>query len=461
MIVNVDRYIRTACYVRVSTEFDDQDESFRIQQQHFRTYQEAHPECILVGIFAERCSGTHVENRPQLALLLDECRAGNVDLVLTKSISRMARNTVNLLEIVRSLKGFGVGVIFEREDIDTRTMESEVFLSLLASFAEAEVRSISENNRWAIRKRFENGTYKYPCGPYGYDVIEGRLHVNTEEANTVRHIFREYLAGKGCTTIADELNRMCVPTRQSQVRQTGKQVSGLWDPSAVNSILHNEVYAGDSLLQKKYTDHDFSVRRNRGECTMYLLRGHHEPLIERDTFEKTKVLLEQRARDLSIGRHAFDYAFSGKCHCGRCGAALRRRAVHCTIGDRVFWDCGRHAEHPAACSFSSVPENSIRNAFVTMLNKLKFCPLILELYLEGRKQVGFHQSDSDDIVYLGTFLEKWDGYAFPEALFREVIEQVDVFGRNEFRFTFTCGLTLTERSGEDLALAERTEEIVS
>ena len=169
------RKVKVAGYARVSTAHEDQQSSITIQRQHFLSQAAGHTDWQFVGIYCDIVSGTKKEKRPELQRLLTDCRDGRVNLVLTKSISRFARNTTDLLEMVRSLSALGVGIVFDRENIDTRTMDSEFLLTLLASLAEDESHSISSNCRWGIQKRFQDGTYRISTAPYGYDVKDGNL----------------------------------------------------------------------------------------------------------------------------------------------------------------------------------------------------------------------------------------------------------------------------------------------
>ena len=181
------RRLKVAAYCRVSTDKEDQKSSIRIQKEHFSSVAAQHEDWLFVGVYADIVSGTKKEKRPQLQRLLADCAAGRVNLVLTKSVSRFARNTTDLLEMVRSLTAKGTDISFERENIDTRTMDSEFLLTILASLAEDESHSISANCRWGLQKRFENGTYRAASAPYGYDLVDGNYAVNELEAEIVKH----------------------------------------------------------------------------------------------------------------------------------------------------------------------------------------------------------------------------------------------------------------------------------
>ena len=237
---------RVGCYVRVSTQHEDQKSSIAIQRQHFLSQAARHEDWEFAGIYCDVVSGTKKEKRPELQRLLKDCESGRVQLVLTKSISRFARNTTDLLMMVRSLTACGAAIIFDREHIDTRTMDSEFLLTLLASLAEDESHSISANCRWGIQKRFQDGTYRISAAPYGYDVDDGKLVINEEEAEVVKDIFSSYLAGSSLNAIAGDLNSRGIQTKRAgEEQKNGRTVSGLWTASTIRSILDSETYTGD------------------------------------------------------------------------------------------------------------------------------------------------------------------------------------------------------------------------
>ena len=200
--------LRVAAYCRVSTGSDEQLVSLQAQKSHYEAYIKANPEWEYVGLYYdEGISGTKKENRTELLRMLSDCENKKIDLIITKSISRFARNTTDCLEMVRKLLDLGIYIYFEKENINTQSMESELMLSILSGLAESESISISENNKWAIQRRFQNGTFKISYPPYGYDNIDGQMVVNPEQAEIVKYIFAEVLSGKGTQKIADDLNQ--------------------------------------------------------------------------------------------------------------------------------------------------------------------------------------------------------------------------------------------------------------
>ena len=245
------RKTRVAAYCRVSTGTEEQLISLEAQKKHYEDTIKADPACEFAGVYYdEGITGTKKEVRPALMRLITECKAGKIDRIVTKSLSRFARNTTDCLELVRELKDMGVSVFFEKENLDTGSMDSELLISVMSSLAESESVSISENEKWGIRRRFESGTYKISYPPYGYRVKAGVFTVCEEEAAHVREIFSQALAGKSGNAIAKDLNARGIPARKG----------GKWHSSSVRNILKNEKYKGCALLQKTFTP-DFLTKK--------------------------------------------------------------------------------------------------------------------------------------------------------------------------------------------------------
>lgn len=265
-----EKKLRVAAYCRVSTGSDDQLESLAEQKKHYETYIQAHENWDFAGLYYdEGISGTKKEKRSELMRLLSDCEAGQIDFIITKSISRFARNTTDCLEMVRKLLAINVAIYFEKENINTTSMESELVLAVLSSLAENESVSISGNEKWSIRQRFQSGTYKMNPPPYGYSWNGEQLEVNNNQAEIVKRIFAEFLSGKGVMHIARNLDSdNIVPAR-------GKQ----WCQSSILRILKNENYTGNAVFQKTFTDESFRRCVNYGQLDKYLVADHHEGII--------------------------------------------------------------------------------------------------------------------------------------------------------------------------------------
>ena len=284
--------LRVAAYARVSSASDDQLNSFAAQNRHYSDLISSKENWRMVDIYAdEGITGTSAEKREDFQRLLADCRRGLIDRVLVKSISRFARNTKECLETIRELKSLGVGVYFEKENIDTATMSGEMMTALFASFAQAESESISGNMRWSYQKRMQSGTFLPSSVPYGYIVHNRQIEVDEQEAQIVRKIFREYLAGQNMATIADSLNLAGIPKRKGNSAIK-------WHKTSIRYILTNERYIGDSLWQKTYMTDAFPpiMVRNHGEKEMYYAESTHPAIISKEEFDSVQVLLHRRAK---------------------------------------------------------------------------------------------------------------------------------------------------------------------
>ena len=358
--------LRVAAYCRVSTDNTDQLESLETQKSHYESLIQLHTEWENAGLYYDTgITGTKADIREGLQNLLTACRIGKVDLILVKSISRLSRNTTDCLSIVRELINIGVTIFFEKENINTAEMESELILSILSSMAEEESASISKNEKWSVQRRMAAGIYKMPYVPYGYQRDNnGNMIIEQNEAGVVKYIFNAVLAGQGTDAIAAALSDQHIPTRKG----------GNWSGSTVRDIIANEKYTGDALFQKTYTDDTFRRHNNHGEVKTYLVSEHHEPIISRETYERANALIRQRSKEKGIvkenGKYQNRFAFSGKIICGICGDKYKRR-IHCH-GTEIAWSCNTHIADIRRCSAKYVRDDVLKAAFITMLNKLIF-----------------------------------------------------------------------------------------
>ena len=278
---------KVAAYCRVSTDSKDQLNSYRTQIGYYTNFIAQHSGWELVDIYAdEGITGTSLEKRDEFKRMLQDCRAGKITRILVKSVSRFARNTLELIETTRELKDLGVVVVFEEQGIDTAQMLGEMQLTLLAMAAQEESTSISKNMKWSIQKRMDAGTYRGNTAPYGYRLEDGQLKIEETEAAVVRRIFEMRLSGMGQVAITQELNRQGIHPRD------GKP----WTVYRVRYILSNERYIGDSLFQKKYITDPLSHKsvRNHGERDQYYIHNTHEGIISRETFQKVQESFQSR-----------------------------------------------------------------------------------------------------------------------------------------------------------------------
>ncbi|MCI8391826.1 MAG: recombinase family protein [Roseburia sp.] len=315
---------RVAAYCRVSSELESQEMSFEMQVRVYTEKIQANPDWTLVGIYAdEGVTGTSAARRVQFMQMISDCESGKIDCIITKSISRFARNTLECLGYIRQLQGMGIQILFEKEGIDTGSSYSEMILTILAAFSQEESRSISENVKWSIRKRYEEGIDRW-AKIYGYMSDGERTYVIVEdEAKVVRRVFFACEQGKSTKQIAEELNRDGIPT-------PGGGAS--WDSSVIFRMLKNEKYCGDILLQKKYTESHLShheVKNDFSEIPAYYIREHHAPIIERKQFERCRNILEMNSRGgVKKGRHAnLTYPFGDYIRCPVCGKSMKQKKI--------------------------------------------------------------------------------------------------------------------------------------
>ena len=362
--------LRVATYARVSTDSDEQLESLKAQREHYENYIKSNPEWEFAGLYYdEGISGTKKEKRPELLRMIRDCERNRVDFIITKSISRFARNTMDCLELVRQLLNIGVFIYFEKENLNTGDMEGELMLSILSGFAAEESASISQNMTWSISKKFQNGSFIIGSPPYGYANVNGEMVIVPEEAEVVKRIFSECLSGKGGSVIAKGLNRDKIPARRGNH----------WSTGTVIDMLRNEKYKGDALFQKTYTDNNYSRRPNKGEKDQFYCKNHHEPIVSKEVFSKAQKLITQRAKIKSVNKKAYQnrYVLSGKIICGECGSTFRRKTNYSAGRSYIAWSCIGHIEDKNSCSMLFIRDGEIKATFATMMNKLAYSRKII------------------------------------------------------------------------------------
>ena len=346
---------KVAAYCRVSTDSKDQLNSYRTQIGYYTNFIAQHPGWELVDIYAdEGITGTSLEKRDEFKRMLQDCRAGKISRILVKSVSRFARNTLELIETTRELKDLGVVVVFEEQGIDTAQMLGEMQLTLLAMAAQEESTSISKNMRWSIQKRMESGSFVTNYAPFGYRLEGGVLFPEPEEARVVKAIFTLFLSGRGALSIAKELNADQIPTRHG----------GKWGRSSVEYLLKNERYTGDAIVQKRYRTPTIPTTRriNHGELPMYHIHGCHEPIVPKEVFEQVQRLFAQRAVHTGGG----EGRVSLKIECPDCSNQFRRMKIRNTY----YWGCRNRENNGSPCTKIRCKETQVQMAFLTMVGKL-------------------------------------------------------------------------------------------
>lgn len=376
MTVDKEKYHqkRVAAYCRVSTDSEEQLTSYTTQKKVYTEMIAARPDWELAGIYAdEGISGTRADKRPQFQKMIKDCFAGKIDYIVTKSVSRFARNTVDCLEHVRILKNRGIGIFFEEQNIDTLSIDSELYLVIYAGFAQSESESMSKNITWAYRKRFEDGKvlmqYKSMLGyRKGAD---GEPEIVPEEAKIVTRIFDMFLSGQTVRAISEQL-------RSEKIHIPGKNFS--FSHVMVYNILRNEKYCGDSILQKTITVDCISKTRrdNMGEAPMYYVQNSHPAIISRETYHMTQAEIARRKtlapasekKAVTVAGKYSKYGLSEVLVCGECGSRYRR-VTWTSGGKRVVWRCSNRLENGKKyCKMSlTVKEESLHAAIVRAINK--------------------------------------------------------------------------------------------
>lgn len=366
---------RVAAYVRVSTDGEEQLQSFQSQKEYYQEKISKNKEWVMVGIYAdEAITGTKTVKRDGFLKMINDCMDGMIDVILTKSISRFSRNLVDTLQYVRMLKDKGIAVIFEKENINTLSMESEMALALLSTLAQNEVESLSANVKLGIKMKMKRGEMMGFNGCLGYDYHpdDKSITVNPAEAELVREIFDMYLKGYGAPTIAKEFTRLGKKNKKGEVK---------WTDSGIRGIINNEKYKGDLLLGKSFTVDPISKRRleNMGEEEQYYIKNHHEPIVSSEIWEAAQQIKKSRYRkgtmsiDGTRKKYSRKYAFSSMCECGFCGKYLTRRSHNQTSTQtKPVWKCRTATNFGIEnCPHSkSIDEAIIENAFLEMFHLL-------------------------------------------------------------------------------------------
>jgi len=352
----LQKKLRVAAYARVSV--DTLHHSLAAQVSYYSALIQNNPAWEYAGVYAdEGITGTSTTHRDEFKRLIADCNAGKIDLVLVKSISRFARDTVDCLHTVRRLKEKGIAVRFERENIDSTSEDGELLLTLLASFAQEESRSIGDNIRWGVRRRFAEGIPNGHKAPYGYTWDGEMFRIVPAEGKVVKEIYRRYLAGESAYAIANSLAEHGIMGRQGRpIEQT-----------TVKDILSNCSYTGTMALQKNYITEGHIRKRNKGELPMYLVEGTFEPLVSKTDFDKAQEIRKRRA-ERAVNRNPV-LPFSGMVKCGCCGGGFSRR----TAGKYRRWGCNtRERKGRESCGSRPIKEEELVAAVRTVMQKDEF-----------------------------------------------------------------------------------------
>jgi len=345
--------LRVAAYCRVSSNSDDQLNSYNSQLTYYTHKFENSETETLIDIYAdEGITGTCEEKRTEFLRLIDDCRKGKIERVYTKSISRFARNTRDCLKNIRELKSLGITIMFEKENIDTANINDELMITIMGGLAQEESTSISQNLKWSIRRKMKSGDYSPVNAPLGYRLKNRTLVIEESEVKIVRDIFKKYVSGCGIKGTSDYINNKYGDTVKISY-------------SSMRYILRNEKYIGDSLLQKFYTPDIIGAGciPNKGEKDMYYIQHTHQPIISKEIFETAQALMKDR---LITKNDPVIYPFTRKLECALCGNHFYRKVCR----DKYYWVCNKHDYSASLCSSNKITEESIINAFIKLFNKI-------------------------------------------------------------------------------------------
>lgn len=442
-----------AAYCRVSTDQDEQLLSYENQLNYYTGFISNNPLYEFAGIYAdEGISGTNTKKRDEFKRMIADCRAGKIDMIITKSISRFARNTLDCLNYVRELKELGIGIIFEKENINTLDAKGEVLLTILSSLAQDESRSISENSTWGIRRRFEKGQHKMSTKRFlGYDTDEdGKLVINRKQAQVVKRLYSEFLSGKTVDYIKRIFEREGVKNWDGGTK---------WQTTTLQSMLENEKYKGDAILQKSYTTDFLSKKRvmNNGEIQKFYIEDDHEAIIEPWIWECVQLEIARRKRYLeehgtnSYSNNTENNPFASKVVCGCCNKVFARKVWRSSTGiDRRVWQCSERykVKGVLGCANRHIEESTLEEAFVMAWNEIfknkeyfsqkweeqKKCEELLKVY----RSKGFQEA-----IQAGRKIEKLD-----TDFVLKILDHIKVFEDGVLAVTFLDGTEIECKRGE-------------
>ena len=362
--------LRVAAYCRVSTDTEEQATSYEAQIAHYTEYIQKNPEWEFAGVYADDgISGTNTKKRSEFNRMIEDCEAGNIDMIITKSISRFARNTLDCLKYIRQLKEKNIPVFFEKESINTMDAKGEVLITIMASLAQQESQSLSQNVKLGLQFRYQNGQVQVNHNHFlGYTKDEnGNLIIDPDQAEVVKRIYREYLEGYSMDKIAKGLEADEILTGAGKTR---------WWSSTINKILRNEKYIGDALLQKTYTTDFLSKTRvkNNGIVPQYYIEGDHEPIIPKELFLMVQEEIARRAtlQDWFGRKTGFsaNHAFSQIVFCANCGEQFRRIHWNNRGKKSIVWRCITRLKEKDKCRARTVNEETLKAAFLNALNEM-------------------------------------------------------------------------------------------
>lgn len=383
------KVVRVAAYARVSSDKDAMLHSLSSQVSYFSKLIQSHDSWKYVGVYSdEGITGTKID-RCGFTRMIQDAKAGKIDVIVTKSLSRFARNTVDCLKTIREMKAIGVDIFFEEQNIHTLSSNGEFLISLLAGYAQEESRQCSENTLWRVRKNFSEGKPYGGSSMLGYKLEKGIFTVVPEEAELVRRIFDLYLAGNGFCKIARIL------TDEGIKSYTGKS----WSKSTIDTIISNVTYTGSLHLQKTFRENHITkkTKRNKGEKPIYVVEGNHEPIISQETFDKAQEMRREKAIGKSSSRKGPAYPFTGLIYCGECGRLFK----HKVSKYHESWSCSTYDElGKAHCASKKIRDDVLRKACAEALGMDTFDEAAFKASIEridahNGNRLAFHFKDGE------------------------------------------------------------------
>ena len=399
---------KVAAYARVSSGKDAMLHSLSAQVSYYSSLIQGNADWEYVGVYSDEAISGTKESRPGFQQMIADCRNGKINIIITKSISRFARNTVTLLETVRMLKALGVDIFFEEQNIHTMSADGELMLTILASYAQEESLSVSENMKWRVKKNFEAGIPWH--GRFlGYRMVKDHYEVVPEEAKLVQRIFQEYLDGSGTNKIAQGLNEDGIPPVRGEI----------WYKTTIVRIITNYNYTGNLILQKTYKDSHLAKmsQTNEGQLPKYHVEDSHEAIISLDTFMAVQMEIERREKPQKTKN---TYPFSGKLKCGKCGKSYRRKVTAtCPV-----WICATfNTRGKKYCASKQIPESTLESVAYSITDDASNIEKIL---VDDNNTLHFHMTD-------GTVITRtWEDRSRSESWTAKMREQVSQ--RNKRRF---------------------------
>ncbi len=358
---------KVAAYARVSSGKDTMLHSLSSQVSYFSEFIQSQGDWQFAGVFYDEAKTGTKENREGFQKMLAACRAGKIDMIIVKSITRFARNTLTILQSVRELKALGVDVFCQKENIHTLSYDGELMLTILAGFAQEESKSASDNQKWRIRHSFEQGEVMCWVKLYGYRIKGKQVTIDPEEAAVVREAFERVITGESLSSIA----------RSFEARGLPRPMGGRWTPMSIWSMIQNEKYMGDSMSQKYWIVDHLTKRKkkNEGELPKYHIEGHHFPIVDKDTFMRANAVMNRFTEEASKRPPKKKSAFTGKILCTRCG----KKYCRASSGGTKIWNCRTYKLlGPTGCPSKQIHEDALYSITTEVLGLEKFDPVIFQ-----------------------------------------------------------------------------------